>query len=145
MVQSAGGLGVKSAADVFSVTGITPPGPPAAELLVWITAVPCKFSRFVVITRVVKVVAMEGIVVAVTMAVTAAVEVEVAVAAMAVVSWIRQLDVNELPPFSSSKRNTAEKMAHNMTDVSGNWGILDKPASCHRPNPPISTSDFLCL
>jgi hypothetical protein len=70
MVQSAGGLGVKSAADVFSVTGITLAGPPAAELLVWITAVPCKFSRFVVITRVVKVIVREGIVVAVTMAVT---------------------------------------------------------------------------
>ena len=33
------------------------PGPPAAELLVWITSVSCKFSRVVVITRVVKVVA----------------------------------------------------------------------------------------
>jgi hypothetical protein len=55
MVQSAVGLGVKSAAVVFSVTGITPPGPPGAELLVWITSVPCKFSRVVVITRVVKV------------------------------------------------------------------------------------------
>lgn len=62
MVQSAVGLGVKSAADVFSATGITLAGPPAAELLVWITSVPCKFSRVVVITRVVKVVVMEGIV-----------------------------------------------------------------------------------
>lgn len=47
---------MKRAADVFSVTGITLAGPPAAELLVWITSVPCKFSRVVVITRVVKVV-----------------------------------------------------------------------------------------
>jgi hypothetical protein len=70
---------------------------------VWITSVPCKFPRVVVV------------------AVTVAVKVEgrVAVAAMAVVSWIGLLDANELPAFSSSKRNTAEKMAHNMTDVSG--------------------------
>ena len=129
MVQSAVGLGVKSAADVFSVTGITLAGPPSAELLVWITSVPCKFSGVVVITRVVKVVVMEGIVVAVTVAV----KVEVELAAMALLLVVSRiagtglLDVNELPPFSSSKRNTAEKMAHNMTEVSGNWDILDKP------------------
>jgi hypothetical protein len=58
MVQSAVGLGVKSAADVFSITGITLAGPPAAELLVWMTSVPCKFSRVVVITRDAKVVVM---------------------------------------------------------------------------------------
>ena len=47
---------MKSAADVFSITGITLAGPPAAELQVWITLVPCKFSRDV------KVVVVEGIV-----------------------------------------------------------------------------------